>query len=200
MSEETDHTNSDDDKVGGYPSDQTPYQIPERYFDALGKFAHSFAETETALRYLLQSETQIKSEIFRAIYSNANVGRLITDLRTVLKATGARDFRRISSLVKHLEDISEARNAILHNAVVSDEAGILFAISEGRLPPANKFPASPETLSDMQADLETIRICFYARIAEKQIFADSAELPALFVPMIEFSREAVALPWRYKPS
>ncbi|RUT27360.1 hypothetical protein C0V97_00915 [Asaia sp. W19] len=194
---EYDDVNEDEREI---PFDEYPYRVPARYFDALGRFSHTFAEAETALRDLLQSESDIDTKVFRVVYDNAPVGKLINNLEDIRKARAISDTCNISAAISQLSVISQVRNAILHNGVRSDENARLYALRGGKLPPTREINASPEILTAMQEDLIAIQHCFCARIIEKQALGTQNDIPEVFSAIFDSVQKCASSPWQYKPS
>lgn len=172
-----------------------PTEHMRRYWEALGRFVHEFAQVEKMLfvtiRHLANVSIPIGRAVFSGVRSNVATG-LITRALIAIEADEPtrKDFETIFAQLGHITD---ARNLILHHGTVFNEgaefeaSNSLVALDRSR---ARKVPVSTEILEAMTADLE--------KIGDHLMFHEGRDwMPADSLERITGERRRAA--WRYKP-
>jgi hypothetical protein len=143
----------------------------DQFYEELGRFVLKFAETEGLLQAALWHFSGLDRPTARAVFSNANVERVIDLIGQIAKAQNwptEKETRR-KRVLEQLDRIKKLRNNILHYG----------AQLEG--PDAWRIPKyvttiSPETLKAAEQDLNQIDILLYDLMFEKQSNLDQASL------------------------
>lgn len=165
------------------------------YFEALGRFAHIFARTETVVALALWHFARTPHDIARAVFSGVRVKEATASMRRIADVQSMAADRRqeLDDIISQLTSINTARNDILHFGAVDVAEGAgtvtnaLKALTDDKI---QEFPISPEILAAMTADLRKIMIHFRVN------FSGIPSLKAVANQLL--IQQSLHAPWQYK--
>lgn len=135
-------------------------ETEERYFGALGRFVHTFAEVEAALFSYLIVVADIPPETARATFDGFNIDAVRSKIRRLHEVRGKQLDPLYEPTTQQLGDILSVRNALVHYGTQFKDGEPSHTTTERKAhtPDAVRtFPISADILDSMTEDLETIR-------------------------------------------
>ena len=165
------------------------------YFQALGRFTHTFARAESILTLAFWYYAKVPHKIARAVFSGVRVKDASAAIRRLIQVSPvtAEAKAELDDILGQMIAINDARNDILHYGATDIAEGKgavtneLKALTESHL---TSFPISADILNNMTTDL--LKIMFHLRLHHSGI-------PALRSVSNQLAATtALHAPWRYK--
>ena len=166
-----------------------------KYIFALGMFVHGYAQIEILLKNAITVASDIPNDVARVVFGGQQTDRLVAMTRAVFKSKDQSIPLIMDRALKHLLDISLARNTIFHYGVSQAEGVLVSSKANWGIDKTvhKEFLISGEVLDDMCADLNLIHDAMVYGI----VLAKSRD-GVLDDESHPFQRGAL-IPWRYKP-
>lgn len=183
------------------------------YFEALGRFVQTFAETEIGIAMTLRTLAGVTKPVARAIFSGVRVETAMSFINRIMEVTSTSqpmrdDFQYAFTQLGH---INQARNQILHYGVdlgfTSDGEYVLqasdmivsnkgFALTEDRI---RETPISGEILDNMIHDLDIISCILMAQNMRVIAARSNDDYSTHLLAEADRLMRARETAWRYKP-
>lgn len=164
--------------------------IKASYFEALGRFVHTFAVAERQVLQTLARLAGLKPLEAHALLSGVRADNACNLIKRLLDTRNLPDTKaRLGEFLEQFVHINRARNDILHYGTSVDANNQLVVFKPAHLRDLEKVrPISELTINAMTMDLERIYIClalFNMRDTE--------------IPDQWASHQAVGRAWQYTP-
>lgn len=175
-------------------------QFPQehrRYWEALGRFTHTFTAVERLAALVLWRMSGTTFPISQAIFSGVRIDSAISLIYRVITAQRANGFvlddAELQDAFSHLQPINALRNDIVHYGVhESDDrppsaTNIIHAITSDRI---RETAVNADTLDLMTSDAQKIASILTFYFMREAMVADALE---------QMTRERRKQPWLYTP-
>jgi hypothetical protein len=165
----------------------------EVYWRALGRFIHRYAMLEQQIAYLLSLCAKVPKERAQALFSGVRVKDAMGMIEKLREVRGDPEDPDLTRLKKHLGDITDMRNNIVHYGATLHADG--FHVKNTRTIPRlqTNTAVSAAQLEAMTDDMQTMAATLYVhQCIESQGKFDAADF-------VTDWREVGRSPWKYKP-
>jgi hypothetical protein len=135
----------------------------EAYYQALGRFVHTFAKVELAVFFVLRHYARIPMDAARALLSGIRADQTQGMLRR-LQEVGLIDrakWEDVDRVLKQFSEINKFRNDLLHDTTILSETGRGVVSNIGKALHEGKFEqsmVSPGILDNATSDLRKITL------------------------------------------
>jgi uncharacterized glyoxalase superfamily protein PhnB len=164
----------------------------ERYWRALGKFAHRYAEVEFALNHVLRIAAGVSVKNAQALFSGVRAREAMTFIRRIYESRGEPLDPWLARAFPRLADITTVRDKILHQGFRFKGQRVFASDLHRNMPEkASSLLVSVDDLDALEVDINIIHACLNVYwIEQRWPSKDGLELE-------ETTRHA-SEPWRYK--
>jgi hypothetical protein len=164
----------------------------EKYYLALGRFIHNFAEAESTLKAYFSELLEIDTDTANAVFSGMRAKLAMDNIRRLHERYGAKYDPLYDDVREQFGQILAARDSIIHWGARFSEGSDALVTNERYVYAEDKirsFPISADILEDMTTDLQAIELRL--RAAEWRKKMDTKSFTELFGNLDKPA-------WRYK--